>query len=95
MPQVSKKVKKNHDRTPHSWGPEQRAKFKKTMKERHRQKNTKVMTASRGIDPVKEAIIYLKHAETGILNIVKEQGQRSLSQDRLYTLLALNCLIGK
>lgn len=55
---------------------------------------TPKLTLSEPLPINKEAIIYLQHAEREIMEQMRARGKTKLSQDQLYTLLALNCLRG-
>lgn len=53
------------------------------------------ITTEQKLPVSKEAIIYLQHAERTINNNLRSGRQKALSQDQLFTLLALACLRGR
>src|ERR1700740_669491 len=89
------------------WGPKQKEKFIATMKARreaiakgldppipnYKQKSPKEIKDA--LPQSKEAIIYLQHAERLINNNLRNGKQKALTQDQLFTLLALSCLRGR
>jgi hypothetical protein len=80
------------------WTPEQRAKFRATMKAKRKAQGDGVKRkyARRAAAPVsRDVLIYLTHAEKEIIRQLKEGRAKRISRQDLMVLLALSEIRGK